>query len=279
MVDPLLIRPLRTDDVETADRLPVQLSGGRPPGGGWDPGRAIARHLIHTDPEGCWVAEHGGRPIGLALSARRELTWLLTGFGVAPHAEAAGTTRALLEAAQHYGRGCLRAIAWAGPEPGLARTYREAGFTLHPTMTLTGIVDRSAVPSLRHVRDARSGDRDLMDSLDRRVRGSAHGPDHEVLGALYHAVVVDRPGSSGYAYAAPTGPVLVAATDRRTAAALTWECLAAAPGAVAVPRVTAANEWAVDVGHAAGLSLGVDGYLCLRHLKPPAPYLPHETLL
>ncbi|HEX8779668.1 MAG TPA: N-acetyltransferase, partial [Nocardioides sp.] len=66
-----------------------------------------------------------------------------------------------------------------------------------------------------------------------------------------------------------------------TASDLMWEALAATrPGErVEVPHVTAANEWAVDVGLAARLSVHQSGYLCLRGMKPPAPYLHHGSML
>jgi hypothetical protein len=95
-------------------------------------------------------------------------------------------------------------------------------------------------------------------------------------------LVADAGTGSGYAYVCETGaPLLLAATNRRTAAALLWESLAAAvPGMpVEVARVTAANEWAVDVGLAAGLEIHQRDYLALAHLRPPVPYLHHATLL
>ena len=82
-----------------------------------------------------------------------------------------------------------------------------------------------------------------------------------------------RPGSSG--------PWLLAATNRRTATDLLWECLAASsPEEPAmISHVSAANEWAVDVGMAARLDLHQEGYLGLRHMRPPAPYLHHGAFL
>ena len=38
-------------------------------------------------------------------------------------------------------------------------------------------------------------------------------------------------------------------------------------------HVTAANEWAVDVGLACRLQVWTSGYLALRGMKPPTPYL------
>jgi hypothetical protein len=46
-----------------------------------------------------------------------------------------------------------------------------------------------------------------------------------------------------------------------------------------VHHVTAANAWALDVGLAARMAVHQSGYLCLRAMKPPAPYLHHGSLL
>jgi hypothetical protein len=148
-------------------------------------------------------------------------------------------------------------------------------------MHLIGRVDRSTLPVVEHVREGTEGDFDLLDSLDRQVRDAAHGPDHAVLLAQNRLVVIDRPGSSGYAYLAPEGrPAVICATGRRVAATLLWEAVASAPGEeLTIAHVTAANPWAVDVGLAAGLSVETAGYLAVRAMKPPAPYLHHGALL
>ena len=72
---------------------------------------------------------------------------------------------------------------------------------------------------------------------------------------------------------------LLAATNRRTATRLLWEALASSDGPTEVGHVTAANEWAVDVGMAARLDLHQEGYLALRDMKPPAPYLHNGVFL
>ena len=46
-----------------------------------------------------------------------------------------------------------------------------------------------------------------------------------------------------------------------------------------VGHVTGANQWVLDVGLAAGLRLGQEGYLGLRGMKPPAPYVHNGALL
>jgi hypothetical protein len=97
---------------------------------------------------------------------------------------------------------------------------------------------------------------------------------------LGRLVVSDTSTGSGYAYVDRDGQVmLLAATNRRTATRLLWEALASSTGRTLVPHVTAANEWAVDVGLAARLELHQEGYLALRNMRPPAPYLHHGTFL
>ncbi|CAA9382627.1 MAG: GCN5-related N-acetyltransferase [uncultured Nocardioides sp.] len=292
----VLVRPAREADVpamaETTARAyhqvdlatsprswpePVQRPASRQ--GHW---MARARHVLGTDPDGCWVAEVDGDVVGCSLSRVRELMWILSSFAVLPGHQGHGIGTQLLGAAMHHGRGCLRGMFASSADPRAVRRYRQAGFTLHPQMLLRGEVDRSALPVVERVREGSVADVDLMDSVDRRTRGAAHGPDHEPLLGQFRLVVSDRATGSGYAYVAEDGsPVLLAATNRRTAADLMWECLASsAPGGtVEVPHVTAVNEWAVDVGLAARLEVHQSGYLALRHMQPPAPYLHHGSLL
>lgn len=244
----------------------------------------IARtaHVLRTDPGGCWVADVDGEVVGCALSRVRELMWILSSFAVLPSHQGLGIGTVLLQAALHHGRGCLRGMFASSADPRAVRRYRRAGFSLHPQMFLLGRVDRTAIPVVDRVREGTASDVDLMDSVDRRTRGAAHGPDHEPLLGQFRLVVTDHSTGSGYAYAAADGsPVLLAATNRRTAAGLLWECLAASDPdtALGVHHITAANEWAIDVGLDARLDVHQSGYLALRHMQPPRPYLHHGSLL
>ena len=134
-------------------------------------------------------------------------------------------------------------------DPKAARRYRQAGFSLHPQMALSGTVDRSAIPVIEKVREGTAADIELMDSIDRRTRGAAHGRDHEVMQRLWRLVVSDTSTGSGYAYVEPDGAVvLLAATNRRTAAGCCGRRWPPRRGQTDVRHVTAANEWAIDVG-------------------------------
>ncbi|RLV49439.1 GNAT family N-acetyltransferase [Nocardioides mangrovicus] len=287
---------MRPDDVAACERLtartyyeadtrlyqrawpdPVERSPER--GTRW---RARTAHVLATDPGGCWVAEQDGEILGCAISFRRELMWILASFVVERRLQGHGVGTALLSVAQEYGRGCLRSMLASSGDPAAVRRYRLAGFTLHPQYLLWGTVDRASLPVVEHVREGSAGDVDLLDSLDRRTRGAAHGPDHAVLLAENRLVVTDRPAGSGYCYVGADGsPAVLAATNRRTATALLWEALASSSPRtrVVLAHVTQPNDWALDVGLAARLSAYSQGYLALRHLKPPAPYLPHGALL
>jgi GNAT superfamily N-acetyltransferase len=244
--------------------------------------RARMEHLVRSDPAGCWVAEDADGLLGAAASMRRDLTWLLATYAVRPGVQGRGVGRQLLDAALSHGSGALRGMIAASEDPLAVRRYRLAGFSLHPTMLLWGTVAREVLPVVERVREGSAGDVDLMNSVDRQVRDAAHGVDHDVLTGSYRLVVVDRSTGSGYAYVEPGGgPYLLAATNRRTAADLLWETLAAsAPDRpVVVPHLTQANEWALDVGMTCRLQLWTRGYLALRGMRPPAPYLPSGHFL
>lgn len=284
------VRPMTPDDVPTVERISDEAFFDldvRTHRAGWPAprhrsgGQAVdwtsrVGHLVASDPRGCWVAEDADGLLGAAVSMRRDLTWLLGTYVVRPGVQGRGVGRQLLDAALASGSGCLRGMLASSDAPAAVRRYRLAGFTLHPTMVLRGRVARETLPVVERVREGSLGDVDLMNSIDRRIRDAAHGPDHEVLCRLFRLVVADRSTGSGYVYVAPGGgSYLLAATNRRTATDLLWEALAASTPEVpvTVSNVSASNEWAVDVGMACRLELWNRGYLALRGMKPPMPYL------
>jgi hypothetical protein len=92
--------------------------------------------------------------------------------------------------------------------------------------------------------------------------------------------VSDTSTGSGYAFHAADGmPALLAATNRRTAARPAVGVPRPPAGRASGPARDAANEWAIDVGLAARSDLVQEGYLALRDMRPPAPYLHHGSLL
>jgi hypothetical protein len=147
-------------------------------------------------------------------------------------------------------------------------------------MYLTGTVDRSAIPVPEKVRAGSAGDVELMDSVDRAARGAGHGVDHELMLRSWRLLVSDSRTGEGYAYLDERGRLgLLAASNRRTATRLLWAVLAEGPDEAVLPHVTGANQWVLDVGFAARLTLHQAGYLGLRGMKPPSPYVHNGALL
>jgi GNAT superfamily N-acetyltransferase len=293
-VGDLTIRPMTSDDVPAAERVSDEgffeldvrmrkVSDPEPSRRG-DAHRAVwierTRHLVATDPAGCWVAEDDTGLVGMVTSYRRETLWCLATYAVLPGRQGQGIGKPLLGAALQHGRACTRGMLSASADPRALRIYHQAGFELHPQMSLTGTVDRTAIPVVDKVREGSAGDIDLMDSLDRATRGAAHGPDHALMLRTWHLLVSDTTTGSGYAYVNERGQLaLLAASNRRTATRLLWAALADGPEEVTVDHLTAANQWALDVGFAARLELHQEGYLGLRGMKPPAPYVHNGALL
>ncbi|NJP65577.1 GNAT family N-acetyltransferase [Streptomyces spiramenti] len=246
--------------------------------------RRATEHLVRTDPDGCWLAEDGtGRTVGAVRASLREGTWALSLLVVRPEARGSGVGGALLDRAMAYGRGTLRGIVRGTGDPVAARLLRHAGFALHPTLRLSGPLDPSGLPTPDGPAvEGGAGQRDLMDSVDRAVRGGAHGPDHDELLLHHRVVVADDLAGSGYCYVAEDGRVeLLAATSRRIASRLLTAALLSLPAgtAVTVDQLTADQQWALDVGLAAGLRVTGSGVVGLRGMRPPTPYVPSAAFL
>ena len=289
-----MIRPMRREDVPAAERLSAtsfhdldlrtaRASDPEPelrPAVRADAWVTRTDHLLVTDPGGCWVAEDATGMVGMVTSLVRETTWILATYAVRPGLQGQGIGRQVLAPALHHGRAALHGMLSASSDPRALRHYRSIGFDLHPQMHLSGTVDRSVLPVVEKVREGAAADTELMDSIDRRTRGAGHGPDHALMQRLWRPLVSDTTTGSGYAYVSADGRLeLLAATNRRTASRLLWAVLADGGAQQRIGHVTGANAWAVEVGMAAGLDLHTEGYLGVRGLKPPTPYLHHGALL
>lgn len=290
------IRPMRTGDIVGAESLtgaafhaldvatqPADWPAPEPRGAerrsAW---RDRCAHLLEYDAPGCWVAEDDSGLIGLATSLRRETMWILSSFAVRGDVQGRGVGARLLEAALTYSQGCVRGMIDASQDPRALRRYHQAGFTIHPHMLVHGVVDRSRIPVVEHVRDGGRGDVDLLNSIDRQVRDAAHLVDHDFMTADNALRVIDDSTGSGYAYLPPSGGTyLLAATNRRTASRLLWDAIATAEAGerVTVDHLTGEQDWAIDVAMEARLGVYQRGFLALRFMKPPAPYIPSPHFL
>ncbi len=228
------------------------------------------RHFLDVDPEGCLVAVDGPEIVGFAISQNRDRLWYLATYGVLPDRQGHGIGKRLMDAVLAHADGRPGMFS-SSVHPGATRRYRSAGFSLHPQMRMVGTVDRSTLPAVNGLREGSIADFDWMDRLDQQLRGAGHGPDHPYL-AAHNRLVVSH--ANGYVYIDDQGrTALLAAADQPTAQKLLWEALASSHGDTLVNCITTANEWAIDVGLAARLDIGQEGYLAVRDLQPPAPYL------
>jgi GNAT superfamily N-acetyltransferase len=236
------------------------------------------RHLIETDRGGAWLAEENGRAVGAAQAILREGVWGLSLLVVDPSAQSGGVGRALLERTLGYAEGARGGIIMSSGDPRALRAYARAGFDLHPAAQATG-VPRSADPPAS-VREGSRADTELLETVDRAVRGAAHTVDLDViLTANARMLVVEE---RGYAVARGATVYLLAATDADAARDLLRAAIATAPEGeeVKVEGITASQNWAVEVVLDAGLELAMHGALFLRgDVGPFQPYLPSGAYL
>ncbi len=189
--------------------------------------------------------------VGMATSFVRDKTWCLATYAVRPDQQSRGIGKQLLAAALHHGRGCLRGMLSASSDPSAVRRYRQAGFSLHPQMFLTGTARPGRHPGRREGARGERG-RHRPDGLGRPPgpRGGAwsRSPAHA--------------GSCGAASSPTPRPAPATPTSTRTAGGPAGRHQPAycdppavdgfrrrRGGADRSATSRAANEWAIDVGH------------------------------
>ena len=239
------------------------------------------RHFIETDPGGCWVAED-------ETGTDRGRDVVQPGEDVVP-----GDVR---RAARPPGPRDRQAAAGGGAPP---RRRIAAG----DVVGVVGPAGRAPLPARRLLAPsadvaARPG-RPLRHPGRREgARGQRrrHRPDglHRPADPRRRP----RPRPRGHAGLLAVGGVGHARPARGTSTSTRTEECSCSRRPIGVPRpaccgrrsptaatrpsidhITTANEWAIDVGIAARLGLYTEGYLGLRDMKPPAPYLHNGALL
>lgn len=234
-------------------------------------------HLLHTDPEGAFVAVRGRRIVGAAEAMLRERLWCLSLLAVAPGQQSAGAGRALLECTLRYGNGGGPGLIVGSNDPRALRLYGRAGFSLRPTFEAAGSLDRRALPrSHARVRLEDRPDFEALDQIAREIRGGPYAPELDL--ALRQGASLLRFADRGFAVAqAPFGVWLLVARDEEAATALLWSALelAADHERPCLRWLTGDQEWAISVALAAGLRLSATGALCVRgypgRLRPFVP--------
>lgn len=238
--------------------------------------RRIA-HFTETDGPGCWAAEADGRIVGMSAAIRRAELWGLALLFVHPDHQSGRIGSRLLERSRQTAEGATIEMIQSSDDPRAIRRYGRLGLAIHPAMGAKGTVDRSALPGDLPVGEGSDSDLDLVDDVDRRLRGVPRTSDVEFLlsdgGA--RLVVADAAGHRGFAVHSGGSVAMLGADDEVTATALLWACLAQVEDDVELWGWTAAQNWAVQVALAARLQVVPGGHMFVRGLPGlPGPYLP-----
>jgi ribosomal protein S18 acetylase RimI-like enzyme len=232
-------------------------------------------HFLSTDPGRSFVADDGGDIVGLSQSLVREGYWVLSLLAVAPRFQGRGLghrlLRLALDSADSNGPGTIQ----SSRDPRAMALYTSAGFSLHPAVMGYGALRSTVAPDPR-VRLADERDLELVEVIDRAVRGSARTVD--IAGLLKEpANRLLVAGDRGYAVVQDDRVVTLGARDEGAASALLQTALAemGQGKTVEVGWLTSSQQWAIRVLAAAGVDLHPLGAVMVRGLPgPPTPYIP-----
>lgn len=284
MAEPWKLRPMDANDVEAvmavvdaADAEAARRRGESPRPRTPDQ-VAITRqgHLrfVERDAPGAWVAERSGTVIGVAESIRRGDFWGLSMLFIDPRSQSQGVGRMLLEAASAYGSGATMRMIQSSSDPRALRLYFTAGLEMHPAAGLSGAPDRRAIPRRLGGREGDASDLELVAA----VEGSIGRSRAEDVAAGLHAGnrldVVDDGGQRGWMLWHPGRLIMLGATDNETASTLLWRYLAGADGEASLNGLTAAQNWALAVAHAARVTVQVMGAMFVDGMDVPGPWIP-----
>jgi GNAT superfamily N-acetyltransferase len=278
------IRPMRDEDAVDADRVCAEVLYSQFPGE-HEPIRAARqhariRHLIETDPAGCWVAEHDGRVEGVALSLMREGVWGFSLFGVAEALQGRGVGRDLFARCWAYGADARGHIVLSSTNPSAMGIYARSGLPIRPCVAAAGIPDLARAPALDGVEEAGEAGIAIADAIGRALRGAGHGRDLPV--AMAHGARLLVYEDRAFALARGGNIIMIGARDDEAAQRMLWALLVTAgPGAtVNVDFLTAGQDWALPVILDARLALSPDGPMFAGGaLGPLAPYIPSGAYL
>jgi hypothetical protein len=214
----------------------------------------------------------------MAVALRRGGLWVLSFLAVRSGVRGGGAGSELLRRSLEYAQGTRGQMLCASTHTAALHLYASHGFSLLPSIELRGPVDRARLRTPRGVRRGSAEDLDLCAAVDEAIRGAARPEDIAMMLEMGTQLFVsERP--RGYALTLDGRCSGIAAEDEDTARSLLWALLAEAEEAT-IPWITAPQQWAVQVGVAAGLRLYSDGPVCVRgETGPLYPWLPNGALL
>lgn len=281
------IRPMLHDDVQTADEIWRAAFASSNTDATEDSrtrsledaasNQSRLHYLIDSDPNGAFVAEHGDNVVGLCQSLRRNHRFVLARLAVSPAYQEQGLGRLLLTSAFSYAEGATEQYIWSSRDPRAMHSYVREGFTLRPTMQLTG---RERLHTIPHsVRVATESEIDVADSVDAMMRGETRHEDLQFWLDGGGKLVLDDDG--GYLVINRTRLTALCATSIPVAQRLLETVLS---GYLEFPPlevgwVVAEQQWAIESAARCGATLANYGAMLTRNVEIlPVPYLPNALL-
>jgi GNAT superfamily N-acetyltransferase len=243
--------------------------------------RTLAR-FVRADHDGmplCHVAERDGSIVGYAAAIRREDLWGLALLFVTPDEQGRGIGQGLLERSLTSAADARVRLIRASDHPQAARRYFAAGLRLIPAARFSGTPDRTTLPTDLPGRIGTTADLDLVEHVDRQVRGPTRTSDAQfAMEQDGQLLIVDGPDGRGWVLNRPDqGPRMLGATTPAAGRALLWTAFAHSDpeATLDLDPVFAEHQWAVQVAMAARLPcrqtspLFIDGW---DH--PPEGWMP-----
>ncbi len=234
------------------------------------------RHFLTTDQVGSWVADDAGEVVGLSQSFVRERYWVLSLLATVPGSQRMGLGRELLQLAlsnaDPVGPGSIQ----CSRDPAAMALYASVGFSLHPVVIGYGTVCPGTLSPDPRVRHSDDQEIEVVDAIDRAVRGSARSVD--IIAMMKEPgcrllLLEDR----GYALAKDDRIVTLGARDENAATALLGTALfeMGEGKVVEVNWLTSRQQWAIRTLVSSGVELRPSGPMMVRGLPdPPSPYIP-----
>lgn len=266
---------MRADDIDAVVVVGDEALWHAGPEEGWWR-RERVEHVLSTDPDGAWVAEHNGELVGVAQAMVRERLWGLTLLAVAERARMLGAGRQLVRAACCTLDRAEGGLILSSEHPAAMRIYATSGFTLQPCVAACGQV-RFRPPSPSEVSELGEENVAWMDDVARVVRGGPYASELR----LWRVRGAQLLGVEGRGWvAALDGRLLtLVATDEEAATLLLRAHLARVPEAT-IGFISGGHDWAIAECLAAGLALSPDGPMFVRGRPGTlAPYLPNGAFL
>ena len=163
----------------------------------------------------------------------------------------------------------------SSPDPRAMRRYALAGLAMHPAADFYGSPERAAIPRTLPGRTGAAGDLELVAYVEAAIGRSRTEDVAFGIENGNRLDVVDEGQRRGWMVWNDRRLAMLGATDEETAASLLWRFIAGVEGEAHAYGLTAGQNWAFSVCHAARLRLRVGGAMFVDGMdRLPGPWIP-----